>query len=170
MRKTNITIGGLMIFFSVHANAITIEELAEKNNRLIELDQDIAIAEKNKKLMEIKSSSNQSDTIALPRVARPKQEESMQVLAVHGVPGNPIVDVQYGNSLLQKKIGESLPDGWEIAAVANTSVTFSKKIANKPSLVKVLGIGIGHDNVMRQQIDSSLNNSITAPSHLPTGN
>ena len=152
MRVTNRILGGLYLACSIHAYAVTIEDLAEKNNKLIELDQEIALAEKSRKLMELKNGLVAAETIALPKIAAPKPEESIQVLSVHGVPGNPIVDVQYGDLFLQKKIGESLPDGWEITAVARATVTFTRKITGKNDMTRT--VGIGHNSVPRTQIDA----------------
>lgn len=131
----------LMLFFSVSLCAITIEEMSEKNNKIIELDQEIAIAEKNKKLADLKNATNQPEIFALPKIGYEQRDDHISVLSVHGVPDKPIVDVQYGEMLLQKRIGEFLPGGWEISAVGNTTVTFTKKIAHKPQVIKTVSIG-----------------------------
>jgi hypothetical protein len=141
MRKINFALFGLVMVCSMSANAITLEEMAEKNNKIMELDQEIAIAEKNKKLAEIKNSVAQPDLLVLPKVAAIKREESMQVLSVHGSPANPIVDVQYGDTLLQKQRGDAMPNGWRITTVGENSVTFTKRSAKKPDLIKTMGIG-----------------------------
>jgi len=125
--------------------AVTIEEIAAKNNKIIELDQDIVIAEKNKKLAEIKASYGQPDTIVLPKIGTNRHEDRIAVIAVHGTPLDPIVDVQYGATLLQKRRGEVLPDGWQISDVGSGSVTFIKQSnSKKPPLVKKVPIGREH--------------------------
>jgi len=128
--------------------AVTLEEIAAKNNKIIELDQEIVIAEKNKKLAEIKASYGQSDTIVLPKIGTVRHEDHIAVIAVHGAPVDPIVDVQYGATLLQKKRGEVLPDGWQIADVEPSSVVFIKKAhGKKPPLIKK--IAIGREQIMK---------------------
>jgi len=163
MRATNTIICSLLTACSIDANAITIDELAERNNKLIELDQEIALAEKSRKLLDLKNGFTQTDTITLPKPVTPKPEESMQVLSVHGAPGNPVVDVQYGELFLQKKIGEAMPDGWEITSVEKTSVTFTKKVFKKNDEVKI--VGIGHTAVRRSQIDSTPGTAMATPLH-----
>ena len=132
-----------LLSVSATLHAVTIDEIAARNNKIIELDQEIAIAEKNKRLTEIRSSVLQPETIALPRTAAARRNESLAVLSVHGVPGNPIVDIQYGETVLQKKLGEATPDGWQISVIAHDSVTFRRKVGRKPDLIKTLGIGFG---------------------------
>lgn len=135
MRNINFLFGW-MILLSVHVHAITIEEMAEKNNKILELDQDIAIAEKLKKLAQLKGESMQPETVQLPKTPPTRREEYLSVLSVHGSPADPIVDVQYGDRLLQKRRGEALPDGWQITAIGHSTVTFQKKDA-----VKTVSIG-----------------------------
>jgi hypothetical protein len=131
----------LAMCLSVGMSALTIDDIAVKNNRIIELDQEITIAEKNKKLAEIKNSSVQPETIALPRPTFTRREPDLAVIAVHGAPNSPVVDVQYQDTVLQKKRGDIMPDGWQLTAIGKDSVTFSKKRNRKPDLIKILGIG-----------------------------
>ncbi len=146
MQKVNTAVHyalySMLLCFSVRLSALTIEDIAVKNNKIIELDQDIAIAEKYKKLAEIKNSSMQSETLALPRLAAMRRDQNMAVISVHGAPGNPVVDVQYGDTVFQKQIGDVMPDGWRISAIGTDSVTFRKKIKRKPDFIKTTGIGI----------------------------
>jgi len=134
-------------------HAVTIEDIAAKNNKLIELDQEIAIAEKNKKLAELKNSFVQPEIVALPKITAPtaltaltalRHDENIGVIAVHGTPADPVVDVQVGDTVLQKKLGDATPDGWQIVQIDRDSVTFRKKMPRKTDAIKTVGIGHGN--------------------------
>jgi len=142
MQKINLPPSLAAILFACPLHAVTIDDMAARNNKIIELDQEIAIAEKNKKLAELKGSYLQPEPILLPRLSPVHQEEPMTVIAVHGAPGNPTVDVQYGDELWQKRRGEMLPNGWEIADVGTHSVTFKKtQNSKRPPLIRKISIG-----------------------------
>lgn len=150
MRNINVLMIGWMLLFSINSMAITIDEMAEKNNKIIELDQDIAIAERTKKLAQLKNESIQPETITLPKAVLTRRDESISVLSVHGAPTDPVVDVQFGDHLLYKRRGDVLPDGSQITAIGHNSVTFNKKGVDKT-------VSIGHGGVATSDI--------TAPSH-----
>ena len=90
-------------------------------------------------------------------------DENLAVVSVHGTTGNPVVDVQYGDSVLQKKLGEALPHGWQITAIGNDSVTFRKKIGRGPEIFKTVGIGHGNRPDAEPGMLSGL--IIAAPAH-----
>lgn len=138
-----ITLCGLITLISPTSGAITIEEMAEKNNKILELDQDIVIAEKNKKLAQLHDETFSSQTILLPQIVPTNRNDNIFVLSVHGSPSNPIVDVRYDGMLLHKRRGEALPDGWKITSIGNNAVTFNKKVPAKPDIIKTVSIGHG---------------------------
>jgi len=144
---TRSMVCGMLACSCPNLTALTIEDIAVKNNKIIELDQEIAIAEKSKKLADIKSSSMQPETIVLPRPAAIRRDQTMAVISVHGASASPVVDVQYGDLVFQKKLGDVMPDGWQIAAIGSDSVTFRKKTNRNPELIKTLGIGLGNEPV-----------------------
>ncbi len=166
MRNINFAVCGLMASLSVQVSAITIEDMSGKNNQLIELDQEIAIAEKHKKLTQLKNDVYQPEIRVLPASAISGRDESLSVLSVHGSPSDPIVDVQYGGVLLQKRRDEAMPGGWKIASIGYSSVTFRKKFPNKPDVVKTVSIGQG---VLTGQEDSRPEGLPAIPSHSSIG-
>ena len=158
MRNINLALFGGMTLFALHSSAITIEEVAEKNNQIIELDQEIAIAKKNKELIKLKSETQQPEVASTPAFVTPTRNESMAVLAVHGSLSDPTVDIQYGEMLLHKRHGESLPNGWKISAIGKTTVTFNKKGATKT-------VSIGQGMVSTSEdLSAATQPPITAPS------
>ena len=164
MRNINFMLSGLMMLVFSDTRAITIEEISEKNNKIIELDQDIAIAERNKKLLQLNNEISPPGNVATKNVPS-KIEELISVPSVHGTPTNPIVDVQYGDSLLQKHRGETLPDGWKIVGIEKNTVNLSKKIPHRPDVIK--RVRIGSDIVPVPEINPA--ESVAIPSHSSVG-
>lgn len=146
MRNINWVMCGLIMLISKTTSAITIEDMSEKNNILLELDQEIAIAEKSKKLAQLNNEtlltqSLSTQTLLVPQTEPVNHDNNMLVLSVHGSPSNLMVDVQYDGLLLHKRRGETLPNGWKLTAIGSNTVTFNKKIPNKPDIIKTINIG-----------------------------
>ena len=137
MRNIDAIYCGMLTLAVASSNAMTIESMADKNNQLLELDQDIAIAEKSKKLTELKSRSVPLDTILLPKAAT----DYISVLSVHGSPQNPIVDIQYGGAMYHRRRGDNLPEGWKIIVIDNATVTIVRSLAGKTKETRTLLIG-----------------------------
>lgn len=148
MLKTK-TLGLLMIgaLLSPAVHASTINELVLKSQQLLQLEADIAIARKQAELAEALSGKPDSKagrsrgemgaegpTLEAPprlraapvKMAPPTEAEDFKVYAIRGDVHNPVVEVLYQDSKLNRKQGETVAAGWVIKSVVDNEVTFAK--------------------------------------------
>lgn len=123
------TIICLSIFVSFgSASAVTIEELSARNNRLIELNQQIELAKQEKTLADWKQiSSPDAGVVKAQKAPKSSLVEDMYVKSVHGNLSAPQVEMMIGGIASTKAIGDSLGEGWVLDSVSASYVTIVKK-------------------------------------------
>lgn len=143
------SLGWLMMgaLLSPIVNASTINELVQKNQQLLQLDADIAIARKKAELADV-LSGKPGDKVSATKIGSgpalealeaparnrktavkliiPDEAHDFKVYAIRGDVHNPVVEVLYQDSKLNRKQGETVAAGWVIKSVVDNEVTFSK--------------------------------------------
>jgi hypothetical protein len=136
--KAIFSIAALLV--GTGAQGVTFAELAQKNNRLVELTVEFSIAKKEAEIADLKtrmaSQGGQALAIRVPAIlpagpsattgarAANRQEDQenskdkeIVLNAIHGNAANPTGDFQQGNVPMTRRRGEPLFDGWVVQAI-----------------------------------------------------
>ncbi len=123
------------------AFAISINELKDKNNELIALDVELAVAKKKVELAAYKPSAMLDTTRTRPATAK-APEESEVVAGIGGAPNALVADFEFRGVKTPRKKGETTPAGWEVVAVRKMEVDVVKHTPGKKDVFKTLHLQI----------------------------
>lgn len=129
----------LLLTALAKTNAATIEQLAKKNNDLLDLKADLAIAETRDKLKKLNAPTAPT-SLSLGGVAAPfpapkavaKQKsvsadiDDIDFIGAGGDVSSPVGKFAVGSSFVMKRAGDVL-NGWSIVKISATEVVLSKQ-------------------------------------------
>ena len=126
MSKTNTIALLFTALTSAGAHADTIGDLSAKSRQLADLSQDVEIAKKSNELQQLGIANG---SIAPPRKATAdtdKPAEDFSVIALHGDPNNPIVDIFFSGVKYERRRGEMAVLGWTVDSISRNGIKFCK--------------------------------------------
>lgn len=139
--------------------AMTIAQLKENNNKVLELDSQIVIAKKTAELAPFKVVPPAKVQIGKRAATAPDEsgpEEAFKINAIHGDASNPVADIQYQNTILQRKRGESAFNGWKVVSIAGGEVRMARtaKKGKEQTKTLYLSINAGQSSIGRDATQS----------------
>ncbi len=121
---------GLILFVS-QAHATTIEQLAKKNNELLDLKADLAIAKTKEELAKTKLLTNpapaqfSSTKMVMPKPSPTQDIDSVEFIGAGGDANNAWGKFLIGNAAIQRRQGEAV-NGWLLVRVTANDAMFTK--------------------------------------------
>lgn len=115
----------LLAFYEAPANSVTLAELAKKNNQVIELDADLAIARKKAELEKLKPAPIVNLTPKPEKKSPTADLDGVTLNSIFGDPASPSGKFDVNGFKLTRRRGDSV-NGWIIAQIAADSATLFK--------------------------------------------
>jgi type IV pilus biogenesis protein PilP len=155
MSRIKAAISVLLFAWQAGALAVTFEQLAQKNARLIELKADLALAKAETELADARNKGQASATANVEKVpaiqvlpktppapaptpvpkAVPQEEvaeaKALVLMSIHGKMGSLVADFQYGDTTLSRRVGDRIQDNWQIVRIAFPGVVMKRTVDGK---------------------------------------